>query len=224
MSKPVIEIPATEKHTATVIFLHGLMDTGEGWKGPIEMIKAAGGLNHIKFILPTAPIIPVSINFGMPGTAWFDIKSLNPGSMEDLVNLDKNMKYIDSLIEQEIKSGIPSNRIILGGFSQGAALSLYTGFQLESKLAAIVSLSGFIPSLGLPGKVRAENKDIPTFMFNGTADPVVNFKYGELSYKTLSKSDVKNIEFIPIPGLGHSANEEELKQVHDIFKKYLPSL
>ncbi|KAK5576400.1 hypothetical protein RB653_007543 [Dictyostelium firmibasis] len=219
----LIEIKPKSSHTATVIFLHGLMDTGKGWETPIQMIKSIGGLDHIKFILPTAPSIPISINHGNVGTAWFNVMSLNPGSQEDSIGLEKSMKQIEQLIEEEIKNGIGADRIILGGFSQGGAMTLFTGYQSKYKVAALISLSGFSPSLSLPSKIKPENKDIPCTMFHGTDDKVVNFKWGELSFKSFSKVGVTNNQFIPIQNLGHSANEFELKQVHDLIEKYLPN-
>ncbi|KAN0034654.1 hypothetical protein ACTFIV_001186 [Dictyostelium citrinum] len=219
----LIEIKPKSTHTATVIFLHGLMDTGKGWEMPMEFIRSMGGLDHIKFVLPTAPTIPISINFGNTGTAWFNVLSLNPGSQEDSIGLEKSMKQIESIIEEEIKNGIPTDRIILSGFSQGGAISLFTGFQSKYKVAAIISLSGFSPSLSLPSKIRPENKDIPFTMFHGTDDKVVNFKWGELSHKSFLKVGVKNSQFISIQNLGHSSNEFELKQVHDLIEKYLPN-
>ncbi|KAM9972219.1 hypothetical protein ACTFIW_003578 [Dictyostelium discoideum] len=218
----LIEIKSKSTHTATVIFLHGFMDTGKGWETRMENIISMGGLDHIKFVLPTAPTIPISINFGNEGTAWFNVSSFYPGSQEDTIGLEKSMKYVESLIEEEIKNGTPAERIILSGFSQGGALTLYTGYQSKHKLAALIILSGFSPSLSLPSKIKPENKDIPLAMFHGTDDKVVNIKWGELSHKSYLKVGIKNSQFISIPNLDHSSNEFELKQVHDIIEKYLP--
>eukprot|EP01132_Coremiostelium_polycephalum_P007810 gene7810-9613_t len=223
MALKCVEINPTEKHTATIIFLHGLMDTGAGWKEPMLMLQAYGGMSHIKVILPTAPIIPVTLNMGMKGTAWFDITSLNPGGHEDTVNLDKNMNLIKDIIKKEQENGIPINRIILGGFSQGAALTLYTSYQLEQQLAGILSLSGFVPALSLLDKINPESKTIPAIMFHGTEDKVVNSKWGELSHTHLKKAGVE-VQFVPIPGMGHSVCEDELVKMSDFIKKNLPKL
>ncbi|KAF2073564.1 hypothetical protein CYY_005113 [Polysphondylium violaceum] len=223
MSKEqIISVLPTEKHSATVIFLHGLMDTGSGWEGAIKMIRSQGGLEHVKFILPTAPIIPVSINFGMKGTAWFDITSLSPGGNEDIAGLDKSKKFIESIIQDEkTEYGIDSNRIILGGFSQGGALTLYTGYQLQEKLAGLIVLSGFVPSLSLPSKMREENKSTPMIMYHGTADQLLNFKFGEMSFNLLKTQGV-NGTFHPVAGMGHSASEQELREVSQFIKSTLP--
>ncbi|KAM9986655.1 hypothetical protein ACTFIY_011070 [Dictyostelium cf. discoideum] len=218
----LIEIKSKSTHTATVIFLHGLMDNGKEWEIRMENIISMGGLDHIKFVLPTAPTIPISINFGNKGTAWYNVTSFYPGSQEDLIGLEKSRKQIETIIEEEIKNGIPAERIVLSGFSQGGALTLYTGYQLKYKLAALITLSGFSPSLSLPSKIKPENKDIPLTMFHGTDDKVVNCKWGELSHKSYLKVGIKNSQFISIQNLDHSTNEFELKQVYDLIEKYLP--
>lgn len=82
----------------------------------------------------------------MPG--WFDVKSLraplpgNPRSEEDEEGILASVNKIHALVEDEIKDGIDENRIVVGGFSQGAAMSLLVGVTTERKVG-IVSLCRF---------------------------------------------------------------------------------
>ncbi|KAJ3125614.1 hypothetical protein HK100_010713, partial [Physocladia obscura] len=55
-------VPAAAKHTATVIFLHGLGDSGYGWQPVAEQLAPL--FPHVKFILPNAPTIPITVNGG----------------------------------------------------------------------------------------------------------------------------------------------------------------
>jgi len=68
--------PATAQHTATVVFLHGLGDTGHGWEFAVENWRRRNRLPHVKFILPHAPRIPITVNGGMRMPGWYDIVSL----------------------------------------------------------------------------------------------------------------------------------------------------
>jgi predicted esterase len=68
-------VPAAKKHTATVLWLHGLGDTGIGWVGLGQNWRARGKFDHVKFIFPTAPSIPITINMGMHMPGWYDIVS-----------------------------------------------------------------------------------------------------------------------------------------------------
>uniref|UniRef100_A0A8D2B7G5 Acyl-protein thioesterase 1 n=1 Tax=Sciurus vulgaris TaxID=55149 RepID=A0A8D2B7G5_SCIVU len=115
MSAPLPSVvPAARKATAAVIFLHGLGDTGHGWAEAFAGIRSS----HIKYICPHAPIMPVTLNMKMAMPSWFDIIGLSPDSQEDEPGIKQAAESVKALIDQEVKNGIPSNRIILGGFSQ----------------------------------------------------------------------------------------------------------
>uniref|UniRef100_A0A8D1TCK7 Acyl-protein thioesterase 1 n=1 Tax=Sus scrofa TaxID=9823 RepID=A0A8D1TCK7_PIG len=142
MSAPLpAVVPAARKATAAVIFLHGLGDTGHGWAEAFAGIRSA----HIKYICPHAPVMPVTLNMNMAMPSWFNIIGLSPDSLEDETGIKQAAENVKSLIEQEVKNGIPSNRIILGGFSQGGALSLYTALTTHQKLAGVTALSCWLP-------------------------------------------------------------------------------
>eukprot|EP01133_Synstelium_polycarpum_P013337 gene13337-15684_t len=157
----------------------------------------------------------------MPGTAWFDITSLSVGGKEDQVNLEKNRAQINEIIQSEIKAGIPADRIMLGGFSQGAALSLYSAYQSDVKLAGCVMMSGFAPSTSLPQKMRPDNKSIPLAMFHGTADSVVQYQFGEMTFSLMQQAGIQGT-FTPVAGLGHSINETAIQGIYAFIKKTLP--
>ncbi|MED6269722.1 Acyl-protein thioesterase 2 [Characodon lateralis] len=77
--------------------------------------------------------------------AWFDLMGLSPDSPEDESGIKKAAENIRAIIEHEARNGIPPHRIILGGFSQGGALSLYTALTCQHQLAGVVALSCWLP-------------------------------------------------------------------------------
>jgi lysophospholipase-2 len=97
--------------------LHGLGDSGKGWQG----LAARLDMPHVKFIFPTAPTRPVTINRGAMMPAWFDARGVTSGAVEDEEGCLQTRDYVHSLVAAEIHAGIPSSRIMIGGFSQGAA-------------------------------------------------------------------------------------------------------
>ena len=141
-----------------VIFLHGLGDTGHGWAEAFARIRSA----HIKYICPHAPVMPVTLNMNMAMPSWFDIIGLSPDSLEDETGIKQAAENVKPLIDHEVKNGIPSNRIILGGFSQGGALSLYTALTTQQKLAGVTTLSYWLPLLALfpQGPTSGVNREI----------------------------------------------------------------
>jgi len=84
-------IEATGKHTASVLILHGLGDSGHGWGSLFQGMKSL--LPHVKWILPHAPSMPVTLNGGHRMPAWYDIYALNDKSREDEEGVLKSSAY-----------------------------------------------------------------------------------------------------------------------------------
>ncbi|CEP02680.1 unnamed protein product (mitochondrion) [Plasmodiophora brassicae] len=214
---------APGQHSATLIFLHGLGDTSAGWAGEFRNLQRS--MPHVRMVLPTAPISPVTLNGGMRMTSWHDIHSLQSIDSEKMAGLEESFAAIHELIDDEVKRGIPSNRIVIGGFSQGAALSLYSGLQYKSPLAGIISMSGYLPHYQTfaTAKLSAANKQTPVLVCHGQADPVVHFVAGKTTHEILSRAGVP-AQFKQYPGLGHGANAQELNDVREFVTKAIPPL
>ncbi|CAG7817433.1 unnamed protein product, partial [Allacma fusca] len=214
MALAPIVIPAIVKQTATIIFLHGLGDTGHGWSDEIAEIKPA----HAKLICPTAPIKPVTINGGAKMPAWYDIKSLNKGA-EDEEGIKESSEYIQSLIQKEVEAGIPSNQIVVGGFSQGAAISLYTGLTGRFPLAGVVAMSGYLP---LFESIKWDSVLNPAILqCHGDRDPVVHYNIALTTKQRFEEQKFPNFTFKTYKGLDHSASQAEIKDVKTFFQTVL---
>lgn len=96
---------------------------------------------YMKVICPTAQTMPVSLNMGFRMPSWFDLKTLDINGPEDDDGIIKATEEIQTLILNEIKEGIPSNRIVLGGFSQGGALALHAALTFNQPLGGVMALS-----------------------------------------------------------------------------------
>ncbi|CAI9743193.1 acyl-protein thioesterase 1 isoform X1 [Octopus vulgaris] len=208
----VVEIPATSRHLATVIFLHGLGDTCHGWADQMRAFH----FKHIKCVCPTAPIQPVSLNGGMRMTSWFDILGLGPECPEDESGIKSASLKLKDLIDKEESNGIPSNKVIIGGFSQGGAVALYTAFTLTKPLAGVLALSSWLPLNKQFPEVVVGNKNTPLFLCHGTADPLVPCHWGHLTYQLIKSFD-PNAKFKTYEGMPHSSCKREMDDV----KKYI---
>lgn len=110
----------------------------------------------------------MTLNMKMVMPSWFDLMGLSPDAPEDEAGIKKAAENIKALIEHEMKNGIPANRIVLGGFSQGGALSLYTALTCPHPLAGIVALSCWLPlHRNFPKQPMAVPRTWPSF--NATA-------------------------------------------------------
>lgn len=225
-------LPAISKHTASVIFLHGLGDSGYGWKPVAEMLRKNSRLRHVKWILPHAPIRPVTANFGMEMRAWFDITSFD-FRQEDEQGMLTSAKVIEHLITAEVESGIRPDRVVLGGFSQGGVMSIMAGLTGERRLAGLAILSGWLPLKSKISKMTSKHTTTtPVFWGHGSKDPLVKPKFGEESVKFLvedlgmsSGSDVKEGKGVMhkvYEGVEHSACPEELEDLSEWMASVIP--
>eukprot|EP01059_Diplonema_ambulator_P000440 TRINITY_DN1036_c0_g1_i5.p1 TRINITY_DN1036_c0_g1~~TRINITY_DN1036_c0_g1_i5.p1 ORF type:complete len:218 (+),score=56.96 TRINITY_DN1036_c0_g1_i5:196-849(+) len=211
-----IVIGARSDHKATVIFMHGLGDTGAGWEEPVMMLHNA--MPNVKFILPTAPTMPVSLNQGMRMPAWYDIVGLGARSNEVCEGIDASAERISKLLKAERDAGV--KKLFLCGFSQGGAMSLYTGLQEKESLTGIAALSGYLPRPSfIAGKTEAK-KDIPILMCHGTNDMVVQLPWAEQSLEKLKEMGHK-VEFERYPGMGHELDPREFQKFSSWLKSHI---
>lgn len=155
----------------------------------------------------------------MPG--WYDILGLSISAPEDEKGLMEMLPQIKQLITNEMNAGIPSERIILGGFSQGAAMSLLSALTLNVKLGGFVVLSGYLPLMQKSKALDTRiNKQTPIFMAHGTSDGVVPFEWGVGSHKALQSAGL-NVAFNKYSDMGHSTCPAELEDFSKFISKVL---
>jgi len=225
-------VNACSKHTATVIFIHGLGDTGYGWKPVADMFQKDSAMSHIRWVLPHAPTRSVTANMGIEMPSWFDILSFGFESPEDEEGMIKTVSSINTLISDELSSaGFDAGRIILGGFSQGGAMSLLAGLTSETKLGGVAVLSGWLPLKEKFETLTAPHaSQIPLFWGHGTSDPLVLHKFGTESVDNLiskvgfsrSTGVATGLDFRTYEGMAHTTCPTELKDLSDWIKRVVP--
>ena len=212
---PII-IDSVESPIGVVIFLHGLGADGFDFKD----IFTKPQFNKIRFILPHAPYQPVTINQGYEMRAWYDLYDLSFENDEDELGMERSSLSINKLIEDQISFGIPSEKIIIGGFSQGAAMSFYLGIKYPKKLGGIAALSGYLPLKDkLTDSLKGELANMPIFMAHGLYDNVIEIGIADSSFEKLSK-EFNSASFLKYP-MGHEVCEKEIDDLSIFFNQLL---
>lgn len=216
--------PKDGKPTACVILCHGLGDSSQGWLD-VAVSMLAPAVPHARFVLPTAPTRPITLNFGMPMPGWYDIESLaSDRANASADGLDESVAFMRDLIkQQETEHGIPASRVVLAGFSQGGALSLYTGLTNEVELAGILSMSGYLLRAHEISPTEA-GKSAKVQLHHGEADDVVRFAWGQATRDRLSELGVKGVEWFTYPGMGHHVLPQEISRVREALASWIPPL
>lgn len=189
MDKPIILDPKQSADSA-VIWLHGLGATKEDFL-PVAQILQRDALPHTRFILPQAPVRPVTLNNGFPMPSWYDIIALTSPREIKLSELDESSQSIIALIEAEIEKGIPLERIILAGFSQGGAVVLHTAFIAYPKnVGGVMALSTYSATFDEAITLDEKKKQIPTLHLHGSLDPVVKIALGRAAEQFLKAQGI----------------------------------
>ena len=214
-----IQVDTGPNPTASVIWLHGLGASGDDFV-PIVRELDLTGLPAIRFIFPHAPTMPVTVNNGYVMRAWYDIIGADLSRREDEKGLRASQAMVEQLIAQEKARGVPAERIVLAGFSQGCAMTLQTGLRHPEKLAGLLCLSGYVPlHTTIAAERNAANQQTPIFLAHGRGDQVIPVIRAEQS-RDLLKSlgyDVEWHEYM-IP---HSVCQEEVDDIGAWFRRVL---
>ena len=216
---PRIELESAPNPTAAVIWLHGLGADGNDFAGLVPELDLKG-CPPIRFVFPHAPSIPITINGGYVMPGWYDLYGMDLVSRQDDRGIQKSEWAINALIENEVARGIPYERIVLAGFSQGCAMALHTALRLPHKIAGVMALSGYLPLADrFPSERHAANAHTPIFMAHGTQDQVVVIQRGEESRDALAKlGHPVQWHAYPMP---HSVHPREIADIAAFLQQVL---
>ena len=211
----------TGTHQNTIIWMHGLGDSAEGFLDVFSDQAVNPVTSDTKVVLLTAPSRSVTINSGMIMPSWYDMKVLSSDKdsklpIEDRISVEEiqeSYQIIEKVVTTE-KKKLKNGKLFLGGFSQGCVMSLYVG--LENKdVNGIFGFSGYFTSLA---KTTNLGK-IPIHLFHGEEDDVITLEFAEHTYTKLLKDG--KAKFYIEKMLGHGLNMKQLVQFKKLYKEAL---
>lgn len=203
-----VEVDPPGEHTASVIWLHGLGADGHDFP-PIVSELGLGADHGVRFVFPHAPRIPVTINGGMVMRAWYDIITLDLKRKADEEGVRQSGEHAAHLIAAEREKGIPSERILLAGFSQGGAIAYHQGLRHPEALGGIIALSTYLPVE--PDQLSEANRSVPIFAAHGSMDPMVGVERGQAARDRLGE-------------LGYSVTWHEYPMMHQVCIEEIEAL
>ena len=203
-----------------VIWLHGLGADGHDFEPIVPELKLDSVIST-RFVFPHAPMIPVTINQGFVMRAWYDVNESKIDAEQDEKGIRKSEKILGQLIEQQIKAGITSKRIVVAGFSQGGAIALQTGLRYPKPLAGVIALSTYLPlAKTLTAEKNKANDGMPIFLAHGSEDPVIPIDLGYTTRGRLEKEGYQ-VTWEEYDGMAHGVSEKEIFDIGDWLEQFL---
>lgn len=213
-----IQVDPPGEATSTVIWLHGLGADGHDFEAIIPELKLPED-SGIRFIFPHAPVRPVTINNGAEMRAWYDF--IPHSETEGRQDINDSMAQVTAFIERELHRGLPAERILLAGFSQGGVIALHTGIRYQQRLAGILALSTYLYDFaGCQAEMQDANLAIPVMMAHGTHDPMIPVMRAATSRENLIRLGY-DVRWFDYP-MGHQVCLEEVEQIAAFFAEVLP--
>lgn len=201
---------------ASLILLHGLGSDGADMQALATTLRWSGRL-----LCPDAPLRAVTLNAGYVMRAWFDILGLTPEAPVDEAGIRETIAQTLHWIERERALGVPAERIIIGGFSQGGVIALHAALRYPERLGGVLALSTWLP---LSSSLRVEHQcaalATPIFLAHGTDDDILPLSAAERAYQTLTALGCQNLTFKTYP-MAHGICEQELIELRDWLTQQL---
>ena len=210
-----MEVAAKEEVAGSVIWLHGLGADGHDFEPIVSELDLPEDL-ALRFVFPHAPVRPVTLNGGMAMRAWYDIYSLDRDGPVDENGIRESTVTLDALIQHEHSRGIPYDKIVVAGFSQGGAIASHCALCYPEKLAGLMALSTYLPlrtsiQQHLGDSRSGQSRDLRIFMAHGTHDPVLPMHLGQDSREALENLGYK-VEWHEYP-MQHAVCAEEINDI-----------
>lgn len=173
---PYLTIEPKQPADSCVIWLHGLGADGHDFAPIVPELKLPQSL-ATRFIFPHAPEIPVTINGGLVMPAWYDILEMQLERRVDVHQLITSAEQVVQLIRQQNDQGIPSERIVIAGFSQGGAVAYHAALTHDQPLGGLIALSTYLATSDTI-RLTAENQNLPILIMHGQYDDIVPEQLG----------------------------------------------
>ncbi|QEM82511.1 MULTISPECIES: alpha/beta hydrolase [Halomonas] len=204
----VIE-PLDGRADACMIILHGLGADGRDFE-PIVPMLPRPDFARVRFILPHAPRLPVTVNGGMVMPAWYDILEMNLNRRVDEAQLRSSAERIQGVIRDQIEEGIDSRRILLVGFSQGGAVAYEAALSFERPLGGLLALSTYFATVDSI-VLNEANRSLPIEVHHGSMDPVVPESLGREAHAKLQQ-------------LGYGASYRQYPMAHAVCPQQIADI
>ncbi len=215
-ASPPIELDPRGEVRHSVIWLHGLGADGRDFLSIVPSLRLPEELG-VRFVFPNAPAIPVTVNGGYVMPAWYDIYGSDIGAVIDVEGILRSAEYLQGLVAEEAARGVPPERVVLAGFSQGGLVALAAALHSSEPLAGVMALSTYLPQQVMPDQALPRQ----ILQAHGRMDTVVPYEAGVAARERLLAQghEVEWHEY----DMAHSVCAEEVADIREwLLRRFVP--
>ena len=211
--------PSSGVHTHTIIFMPGLTNKPEDFVNVLTNRISISKRNTTKVVILRAPIQNVTVLNGEKNYSWFDIYNfpINSSNNYNFTEVKSASKTLDKIIQEEVAllDG-KYDKIIVGGHSQGAIVSMYTSYIQEYMLGGVISFSGFFPP---QGEILQNKEKLNVYFAFGDVDNIISPIFFNETIKDIK--DNEGFKLYIYPNHAHSVCENETVDVGIFLDKIM---
>lgn len=207
---PPVETETGKNPTASIIWLHGLGADGHDFEPVVPELKRDV---PVRFIFLHAPYRPVTINDGYVMRAWYDMGMSDRRFVQNAEHIREAVGVLNQYAAREVERGIPAERIVFAGFSQGGVIALNAGLRYPQRLAGIMALSTLVSDAeDLANEINPANTATPIFLAHGTLDRLIPFELAQAAQEKLAANKL-HLEWHSYP-MDHTVSREEIADIY----------
>jgi predicted esterase len=213
----------TSSTKAALIFLHGLDGSPEAWSLLRQTLpNLRPSLSGVHFVFMTGRPLPITVRDGSVMRGWFDLYDwpIAVSARDDRDGLLASVQHVRQQVQQLVQEeGIPKDRIVLAGFSQGGAVAMLAAYTDPDRYAGCVSLSGWL-TLAQELQVTTEARSTPLLWCHGTRDDIVPLEQQAHGIQALKERGLTSIQEARYD-MDHSHVDAEIAAVADFLEQVL---
>jgi phospholipase/carboxylesterase len=204
--------PATGDPDGALVLMHG---RGVDENDLFPLLDLVDPDHRLEAFTPRAPLQPP----GHTGNHWYVVERVG---YPDKATFDSTYGVLGSWLEAVAEeTGVPTERTVLGGFSQGGVMAYAMGLGAgRPRPAAIVALSCFVPAVEGWKADFTDRADLPVFHSHGAADPIIGVEFGRAAAELLQGKVALN--YREHSG-GHTIDPRAFAEMRELVEAAVPA-
>jgi phospholipase/carboxylesterase len=204
--------PAEGDPAGALVLLHG---RGVDENDLFPLLDLFDPEHRLEAFTPRAPLQPP----GHTGNHWYVVERIGSPDPETFLSTYAVLdRWLQAVADE---TGVPPERTVLGGFSQGGVMSYAMGLGAgRPRPAAILAKSCFVPTVEGWSPDFTDRADLPVYQAHGVNDPIIGIEFGRAAAELLQGKVA--LTYREHPG-GHTIDPRSFEEARELVQAAIPA-